>query len=379
MLIQRRLLIRIREALASKRLVLVEGSPRSGKTTLAGQLVRAGSGAILLDARGPGAANLLRDPRFALAELGFGLRVLVLDNADEETAAALAGLAGEGGQPRLVLFGPRFPDSLAAAPGVLRLSLGGLSLLEVGRANRARHWLRGGYPEAYGAAGDEAALAWLARYADSIAEERFAQAGLPWAPGRTRSLLSMLARSHGSPLNESAVARSLGVSRPTVARAVAALGRSGLSRILPSLGSASGKRVQGSGAFYLRDSGLLHALLGIAGTEGLLGNAALAASFEGYAIEEALALLPEGVEAARYRTQDGAGLELVFLREGKPVAAAALRWAREGGPGKGALLAARDVGAPANWLVLPESEERELPSGFTALGLARFLELVQEL
>ncbi|HOX48172.1 MAG TPA: hypothetical protein PLG14_03220, partial [Spirochaetales bacterium] len=140
-MIQRRLLIRIREALASKRLVLVEGSPRSGKTTLAGQLVRAGSGAILLDARGPGAANLLRDPRFALAELGFGLRVLVLDNADEETAAALAGLAEAGGQPRLVLFGPRFSDGLAAAPGVLRLSLGGLSLLEVGRANRARHWL----------------------------------------------------------------------------------------------------------------------------------------------------------------------------------------------------------------------------------------------
>ncbi|MBL8967372.1 MAG: DUF4143 domain-containing protein [Spirochaetaceae bacterium] len=419
---------------------MVSGPPRSGKTVFAEQLVRSGPGGLLLDARSPGIAAALAEPVLCLELLAaamkteapvrlFGARLLVLDNADEEIArAAAAFVAATGpGKPlppgaaaspeaqsaaaplpeaakrlRLVLVGARFPEEV---PG-RRLELGGLTLPEVGRGSRAGHWLRGGFPEAYGAASDQAALAWLRRYADSVAEERFARAGLPWAPGRTRALLSMLAEAHGAPLNENAAARSLGVSRPTIVRSVRALERAGLVSFLPALpepaeapGSApaggpgaaaatpaanaaaapptaAGKRLVRAPALYLRDSGLLHALLGIQGAEGLLGSARLAASWEGYAIEQCRAVLPAGVESARRRSQDGAGLELVLHRAGRPLLGAAIRWSRAGEPSRGARIAAREIGAESNWLVLPEGDERRLECGFSVAGLGRFLEIV---
>ena len=190
----------------------------------------------------------------------------------------------------------------------------------------------------------------------------------------------MLAESQGDALNESLIARSLGVSRPSVARSLGALEEAGLLRALPSLPGPAGKRARLSPAFYLRDSGLYHALSGLAGTDALLGSARLASSWEGYAIEQILRVLPRGVEAGRYRSQDGAGLELVLSRGGRPLAGAAIRWARPGGTvPKGARIAASDLATARNYLVLPEAEEAELGGAFMRIGLARFLEEVSAL
>ncbi len=388
MLIQRRLLIRIRELLKTERLILVEGPPRCGKTTLAEQLHRSGPGSILLDARRQGAAQALAEPSFALdaflaeSPAAFGARTVIADQVGMGEAQAIAAYlratpeseAARGGL-RFVLFGAAFPP----IEGAVRLELGPFELFEVGRASRARHWLRGGFPEAFGATSDRDAFAWLGRYAEAIGAERFAEAGLPWAPGRTRALLAMLAEAHGTALNENAVARSLGVSRPTVVRAVTALERMGLLRLFPALGGEnSHKRVFRSPTLYFRDSGLLHALLGIANVEGLLGSSRLAASWEGYALEAILTRLPADFHAGRYRTQDGAGLELVVQRAGRHRLGAALCWSRQGQPSRGAQIARRDLGIEEAYLVFPEGEERSLPSGFTALGLEAFLETVLE-
>lgn len=274
-----------------------------------------------------------------------------------------------------------FPDRDGTAPSLPeppRLALGPFCIAELGWEARGRHWLRGGYPEAFTAASDETALAWLGGYIDGLAEKRLVSSGFPWAPMRTRRFLSMLAGAHGSCLNENAVARSLGLSRPTVARAVAALKRAGILRGLAAVAPPDGRRAVRSEILYFRDPGLLHALLGLRGNDDLMGSPGLAASWEGYAVEQAMAMLPAGIGAGHYRSKDGAALELVFHgAEGRLLGAAAIRWAR---PGKavprGALNAAAALGSRRNWLVLPEAEEARLADGFTVLGLRRFLELV---
>jgi predicted AAA+ superfamily ATPase len=255
-----------------------------------------------------------------------------------------------------------------------------LSLPEVGHESRSRHWFRGGYPEAFGADSDEGAIAWLRRHVENLAEARFSGSGLPWAPGRTRNLLSMIAEAHGGTLNENAVAASIGVSRPTVVRSVAALERLGVLRLLPSAAPPSGARSVRSPALYLRDSGILHAVLGFRSPRDLMGSARLAASWEGYVIEEALRALPQGVEARRFRSKDGGGLELLLSRGPSLLAAASVRWARQGRQApRGAVAAARTMASTANYLVLPEAEESVLDDGFRTISLKRFLALVSDL
>jgi len=381
MLIQRRALSELLKLLESEHIVLVEGPPRCGLSTLAAQLARAeGPRALLAEAASPLGRALLAEPGQALRELGRGARptprLLLVDGAGAAEEASLrASLAAGGaeGACRFVLFGRAFP---ADSP-LPRLALGPLSLAEVGPAARTSHWLRGGFPEAFGAPSEAAAAAWLARYADSISEERFAAAGLPWAPGRSRALLSMIAEAQGGPLNENGAARSLGLSRPTVARAAAALERAGLVRFLPSLRSPEGRRLPRAPAVYLRDSGLYHALLGILGMEALLGSARLAASWEGYVLGQLLAALPPGVAAARRAGRSGTALELVLSRPGLAPAAVSVRWARGGGPGRAAAEAAREIGAAQAWLVLPEAEGREREDGFVELGVAAAIERVE--
>ena len=378
MLILRRALNQVLDFLKIERLILVEGPPRCGLSTFATQLARIDPKTFLLvDARLAFGQQVLSNPGQALRELSRGGRatIVVADNADEATARSLqatlaAGIAGE--RTSFVLLGRGFE---ADSPGA-RLALGPFALAEVGAGARTSHWLRGGFPEAFGAANDGAAMAWLERYADSISEERFAAAGLPWAPGRSRALLAMIAEAQGGSLNENAAARSLGVSRPTVARAVAALERAGLVRFLPSL-PASG-RVARSAAIYLRDSGLYHSLGGLTNVEALLGSARLAASWEGYVVEQALAVLPPGAAAARRATRDGTALELVLSRPGKRPTAVSIRWARPGAPSRSAVSAACELEAECRWLVLPEAEEREIGAGFLVVGLPRFLERIGE-
>lgn len=388
------------ELLVDSPLVLVAGPPRSGRSTLAAQIGRASLGrALLVDAKRSGALAL--DPELGLESLSGGLRsgrLLVVDDADAcpgllEAARRLAAriaaadvAAPSAAAARLVLLGASFPALPApagpreeAAAAEARLELGPLSLAEAGPASRQRRWLRGGYPEAFLAPSDEAAFAWLSAHAERLSESRLF-APLPWAPGRARRLLSMLAEGQGQALNESALSRSLGVSRPALGRCLAALGEAGYLRLLPSLPGPGGKRARLAPALYLRDSGLCHSLSGIESEEALLGSARLASSWESYAIEELARALPRSCAAARYRSQDGAGLELVASRGGAVVAAAALRWAKPGAAApRGARIAARDLASPRNFLVLPEAEEGEIEGGFTVVGLARCAELFARL
>ncbi len=319
-------------------------------------------------------------------------RPIVLDNAGADEAAAVftwaAGRADgprEGGErrPRFVLIGGPFPKAGGEATAV---AAGPLSLFEAGRASMRSLWLRGGYPEAYGAASDETAFEWLEGYAADLAHGALADWGLPRDPGLTTSLLEAAAAGNGRAFNENAAARALGVSRPTVSRYLAVLHEAGILFSLPAL-PVSFQRAAGGGAarairapaLYARDSGLLHALLGVRSPDGLAQKPrAAAASWAGFVAAQALQSLSPGVSLYRYASADGAALELVAIRDGWPVLLAATRRHRPASVERSISYAARAVAGddarPERYIIVPDGGDGRLPGGFVVTSLGAFLE-----
>jgi predicted AAA+ superfamily ATPase len=140
----------------------------------------------------------------------------------------------------------------------------------------------------------------------------------PRIPAETlERLWTMLAHSQGAPLNASRLASSLAVTSPTVSSYLGLLVDLLLARRLPPYHRNLGKRLIKSPKTYVRDSGLLHALLGIGDVDTLLGHPVLGASWEGFVIENLLAVSPPGTRAGFYRTQAGAEIDLVLEMGGK--------------------------------------------------------------
>lgn len=395
-------------------ILTVDGPPRSGLSIFGAQIQRASlGGALLLDARRPETARRLHEPKEILdgnaGVTGYAGRVLVLDHAELEPEGALAfarGAVAMGPRSRVVLLGHNIGGTELGATGprssasaerpIRRLELCPLGLYEVGRDARNRNWLRGGYPEAFMAPDDAAAFSWLGSYAENAVGAILAAAGIALTPARLRSLLLALAGTEGQSLNESAIAAGLGLSRPALSRCLSALVDSGIIRLLPSFpipspaaDSAGSEGRRRSPILYFRDSGLLHAVLGLESRIQMEESAALAASWEGYVIEQCLAGLPEGIEAAQYESRNGARLELVLMKQrenkmeaSRPLLGASIALARRGRGSsvpRSALYAARCLAPELSCLVLPDAEEAILADGFRVMGLGRFLELVASL
>jgi len=423
-LIHRTAIRSIRELLLDHTVVLVEGPPRCGKSTLARQLAASSpSGSVLVDAR-------LREGRAILAAPGSqsAARPIILDNAGQEDAGSLMAWAHTAGQngnakgsnfrlPRFVLVGGPFgkaepygdrprPDDISGHR-VARVRMGPLSLFEAGRASMKRLWLRGGYPEAFGATSDEAAADCLETYVADLAHDTLAAWGLPREPDLITDLLEAVAADNGSAFNENAAARSLGVSRPTISRYVDILERAGILFSLPALspvplpgpleeqhrpaGSVPNREKPGanraikSAALYIKDTGLLHALLGVRSADDLaLKPRQAAASWTGFVVGQAREALSPGAALYRFASADGAVLDLVVVREGLPVLVAVARRHRPGSVERSISYAASTLlgrrcpetgtgSVPGRFIVVPEGEERLLPGGFVMLNLGAFL------
>ena len=384
-MIHRSLVSTVTQAARTQSLTLVDALPGSGRSTLARQLAAAlPGGATVLDGRSAEARKMVSE-----AIPPSPARAVIMDDADEARAAGVSSAleAWKGGGkacPRFILIGGPFSGD--RRPAHLRLEP--FTLFEVGRTNIGRLWLRGGFPEAYAARDDEAALAVCARRAADLAYTILRGFGLGLDPDAVFRLMELAAVSSGEAMKVNAAARELGVSRPAVARAVPALADAGIIRLLPSLSPAETGRSLASPAISLRDTGLMHALLGIRGPAELaLREKAASASWRACAVEQACAVLPDGLAAGRYRSADGACLDLVIHRltgarpDPRPVAAAIARPRSGEGPGRGASGAATRLGVPpgSRFLVKPSGPRVETGAGFTIIGLPEFLELVRNL
>lgn len=347
--------------------VVLLGPRQAGKTTLA--LAEAGrrDGTLYLDLELPSAQRQLDDPEaFLLAHRD---RLVILDEVQRlpELFAVLRAVidirrrAGEAAGQFLLLGSAsgvllqQASESLAGR--VARLELTPFLARELLPASAAANeldalWVRGGFPLSFLAADDKASLRWREAFIATYLERDIPALG-PRIPAATlRRLWTMLAHGQGGLLNQSQLAGALAVSGQTVARYIDLLVDLMLVRRLPAWHGNVGKRLVRAPKVYVRDSGIVHALLELSGLAALLAHPVAGGSWEGFVIEQLLAAAP-AADASFYRTAHGAEADLVLgFRHGETWV---VEIKRSSAPtvSKGFHLAASDVGATKKLLIAP--------------------------
>jgi hypothetical protein len=215
-----------------------------------------------------------------------------------------------------------------------------------------RLWVRGGFPESVLARNDEASMRWRQQFITTYLERDIPQLG-PRIPAQTlRRLWTMLAHEQAQLLNAARLAASLAVSGQTVARYLDLLSDLMLVRRLPPVTRNAAKRLVRAPKVYVRDSGLLHSLLGIHEVNDLLGHPSTGASWEGFCIEQICGLLPPGVQVSFYRTAAGAELDLLVERGSRKLGFE-IKFSSAPKVAKGFWQACQDVGVAQAYVVAP--------------------------
>lgn len=311
------LLSRIREALARSRSVVLCGPRQCGKTTLARELLSPDS-VNYFDLEDPASLARLDEPMIALQPLQ-GLVVIDEVQRRPELFPVLRVLLDRAVSPaRFLVLGSASGDLLrqsseSLAGRVEYVTLGGFSLPELGAAAESRLWLRGGFPLSYLAANERDSLAWRRDFIRTLLERDLPQWGVRVSATALRRFWTMLAHYHGQTWNAAEPARALGVSEPTARHYLDLLSDALMVRQLQPWHANLGKRQVKAPKVYVRDSGLLHQLLGIDSDRALLSHPKVGASWEGFAIEQVLATQVHD-EAFFWATHQGAEIDLILRR-----------------------------------------------------------------
>lgn len=378
-MIPRRLLPRLTAALAEAPAVALLGPRQAGKTTLALETSKTRA-AVYLDLESEADRAKLAEPEIYLSQHKDKLVILDGVQRTPQLFRSLRGLIDAGrrrgrGKGRFLVLGSASIDLLkqsseSLAGRIRYLELAPLDAGEVGRKRVEALWLRGGFPESLLADSDGASFRWRMDFIRTYLERDIPQLG-PRIPAETlRRLWTMLAHQQGGLLNAAALARALAVDGKTVAVYLDLLVDLLLVRRLPPWHGNVRKRLVKSPKVYVRDSGLVHALLGLGEREALLAHPVAGASWEGLAIESILASAPAGTESQFFRTAAGAEIDLLLAIPGrrKP-------WAIEIKRGlapkieRGFHLACEDVRPERRLVVYGGAERFPLAEGVEAVSL----------
>lgn len=349
-------------ALARSPAVAILGPRQVGKTTLARQAAAIRAGSAFLDLETAADLAKLTDPARYLSSRRD--RLLVLDevqNAPGLFSELRAEIDADRRPGRFLLLGSasfrllRQTQTLAGRLEIIDMAP--LLLSEV--ATRFEEieplWVRGGFPPSYVAASDEHSWQWRQDFIRHFLNVDLPGLGIGVDPPSMGRFWRMLAHLHGQLLNASALSRSLGVSSPTISRWLDHLVDALVVRRLEPWSANLGKRLVKSPKLYVRDAGLLHALLGIRDAEALAGHPSAGASWEGFVVEQICARLPAGAQIAFYRTAAGAELDLVIELDGRLIGVEA-KLSSAPKVTRGFWQACEDVGVHEAWVVAPVRE-----------------------
>ncbi len=312
----------IRAALRRSRVVALLGPRQCGKTTLARQLVPADS-VNYFDLEDPASVARLDEPDIALRPLR-GLVVIDEIQRRPELFPLLRVLADRKPLPaRFLILGSASPDLIRQSSETLAgrletVPLEGFRLADLAVRPPVRHWLRGGFPLAYTAKTEADSVAWRRQFMQTFLERDIPQLGFQVPAVALRRFWHMLAHYHAQIWNGAELARALAVSESTVRRYLDLLTGVFMLRQLPPWFENLSKRQVKAPKVFVRDSGLLHTLLGISSQRNLELHPKVGASWEGYAVEEVLkAVQPD--EAYHWSTHQGAELDLLLFKAGRRV------------------------------------------------------------
>ncbi len=324
-MIERRIHTQLVEMIGRYPAVALLGPRQVGKTTLALN-VAATRPSLYLDLESPGDQAKLTDPELYLAEHEDKLVILDEVHRRPNLFQPLRGLIDKGrrggrGTGRFLLLGSASIDLLKQSGETLagRISYAELApfdILELGRESIDHLWIRGGFPGSVLAEDDAISVRWRRDFIRTYLERDIPQFGVRIPAETLRRFWTMLAHNQGGVLNAAQLARGIGVTGSTVAHYLDLLVDLLLVRRLQPWHRNVGKRLVKSPKIYIRDSGLVHALLGLAQKEELLSHPIVGDSWEGYVIETLLGVAPPGTEASFYRTLAGAEMDLVLALPG---------------------------------------------------------------
>lgn len=310
----------VRESIERNPVTAILGPRQCGKTTLA-RMVGKASDTVYFDLENPEDVLRLAAPMRTLEDLT-GLVVIDEIQRQPNLFSLLRVLVDRPEcHARYLVLGSAAPDlvkgvseSLAGRVGFVDLA--GFDLGEVGADSMKSLWNRGGFPRSFLSVNDKASLAWRMDFIRTFLERDLPQLGIHIPTETLRRFWTMLAHFHGQIWNASELARSMGFSENTIRHYLDLLCGAYMARRLPPWFENLGKRQVKAPKIYLRDSGLLHALLRIENGHALLGHPKLGASWEGFVLEQLAGRFPAR-DMYYWRTYNGAELDVLLLHNGK--------------------------------------------------------------
>lgn len=366
------------ENLAAFPAVALLGPRQAGKTTLAERIAETRD-SLYLDLEVAADRARLSDPALYLAE--HEDKLVILDEVQRMPGIfqELRGLIDRGRRRgaktgRFLLLGSASIDLLqqsgeSLAGRIAYVELGPLDVLEVAPGDIDRLWVRGGFPDSFLASSDEISAAWRENFIRTYLERDIPQLG-PRIPAETlRRFWTMLAHAQGGLLNAAQLARALAVDGKTVARYLDLLVDLLLVRRLAAWHANTGKRLIRSPKVYVRDSGIVHALLGLPDRDALLGHPVAGGSWEGFAVETLIAAAPQAARAFFYRTSAGAEIDLLLELPGGQLWAIEVKRGLAPKLGRGFHQAREDVSPQRCFVVYSGTERYPLAEGVEAIGL----------
>jgi uncharacterized protein len=377
-MIERRVAAEVEAQLRSVPAVALLGPRQVGKTTLALELHERRP-SVYLDLESDADLGKLAEPELYLSE--FEDRLVILDEVHRvpELFRNLRGLIDRGRRRgrragRFLLLGSASMDLLrqsgeSLAGRIAYVEMTPVDALEIPAEASDVLWVRGGFPDSLTASDDATSFRWRRNFIRTYLERDIPLLGPRVAAETLRRFWTMLAHQQCGLLNAAALARGLGIDGKTVASYVDLLVDLLLVRRVEPWHANTGKRLVKSPRIHVRDSGLVHALLGIQTKDQLLGHPVVGSSWEGFVIETLISSAPEGTQCNFYRTSAGAEIDLVLTLPGDERWAVEIKRSLAPKPRRGFHHACEDLEPARRFIVYPGQESHPITPHIQAVPL----------
>ena len=363
----------LKRLLKTNPIVAILGPRQCGKTTLARQFSsRWPSDITAFDLEDPRDIERLQDPLLAL-EGAKGLIIIDEIQRSPGLFPAIRVLADRSPKTKYLILGSASRDLIRQASESLAgrisyMEIGGFSLKHVGAQNAERLWIRGGFPRSFLASSETLSYQWRQDFIATFLERDIPQLGINIPARSLGRFWRMIAHYHGQIFNASEIGRSLGVSDHTAQRYLDLLAGTFMVRQLQPWHYNTKKRLIKRPKIYFRDTGILHALLSLERKEDVLSHPKLGASWEGFALEEAIEWMRlRGDEVFFWGVHTGAELDLVFEKRGK-LYGIEVKYAQAPSLTTSMRFALAELSLQHLWVIYPGSETYPLNRNVTVIS-----------